>query len=217
MSSAQSASDVEVERLAEACRAIPKARGEYHYPDYITNVLLTVLDLRMHNVAVNNSISYYRNHCWAEIRSIDQLAALLDRYPDEKEGNLAVAQYLWGNNHWMRVEWLRGFVSFLIADGLTTQELLRDWVHRSDFHRDFEGRVKYLGIAAFKWLAMRLGVETVKPDGHLHKFVETALGHRVTDDELVRLVEAAARRLGLSARQLDISIWEFQRGGPGTI
>ena len=97
------------------------------------------------------------------------------------------------------------------------QDKLREWGHRSDFHRDFEGQVRYLGIAAYKWLTMRLGVETVKPDGHLHKFIETALGHPVTDDELVTVVEAAARCLGLPPRKLDASIWEFQRGGPGTI
>jgi hypothetical protein len=183
----------------------------------MTNVLLTVLDLRMHNVAVNNSISHYWNHRWDEIRTIDQLVGLLDRHTDDIDGNRAVAQYLWGNNYWTRIKWLRGFVSFLVANGLVNQDRLREWALQSDFHRDFEGHVKHLGIAAYKWLTMRLGVETVKPDAHLHDFVETALGHPVTDENLVRLVEAAAERLGLPARSLDASIWEFQRGGPGTI
>jgi hypothetical protein len=35
----------------------------------MTNVLLTVLDLQMHNVAVNNSILHYRANRWDEIRS----------------------------------------------------------------------------------------------------------------------------------------------------
>jgi hypothetical protein len=36
--------------------------------------------------------------------------------------------------------------------------------------------VKHLGLAAYKWLTMRLGVETVKPDVHVHRFVESAVG-----------------------------------------
>ena len=43
---------------------------------------------------------------------------------------------------------------------------------------------------------------------------ENFVGHRVTDEELVHLVEEAARRIGVSPRQLDASLWEYQRGGP---
>lgn len=62
------------------------------------------------------------------------------------------------------MSWLRGLVSFLMDEGLTTTKTLTQWAHRADFRRDWEGRAKYLGIAAFQWLRMRLGVDTVKPD-----------------------------------------------------
>jgi hypothetical protein len=208
--------DGEMHLLVEACRGVLLAAGDYNYPDYITNVLLTVLDLRMHNEAVDNSIGHYWSTRWTEIRTIGDLEQLLASHPDDRPGNVAVAQYLWDNNHWMRVEWLRGFVSFLVANDLITHDALRAWAHDSDFHRDFEGRVRNLGIAAYKWLTMRLGVETVKPDAHLHNFVERVVGHPITDGELVRVVEHVARDIGLSPRQLDASIWEFQQGGPET-
>jgi hypothetical protein len=62
---------------------------------------------------------------------------------------------------------------------------------------------------------MRQGVETVKPDRHLHSFVSEALGREVSDWELVGLLEQAAVVLGKKAYELDWSIWEHQRGGPG--
>ena len=55
---------------------------------------------------------------------------------------------------------------------------------------------------------MRLGVETVKPDVRLRKFVEAVVGRAVSDNEIVEAVTQAAAHLGLSARQLDWSIWE---------
>lgn len=209
--------DSELVLLMEAARAVPRASGEYQQNDYITNILLTVLDLQMHNVAVNNSITYYWKHRWDEIRTLEDLAEALDRFPVDQEGNRQVAQYLWGNNHWKRVEWLRGFLPFLMESGLTDYDSLKKWAHASDFRRDFEGRVKYLGIAAYKWLTMRLGVDTVKPDVQIRNFVEPIVGHPVSDEELVRVIEQVAPGLGMTPRELDASIWEYQRGGPGAV
>jgi len=209
--------DDDLARLVEACRSVPMSAGDYQQHDYITNVLLTVLDLQMHNVAVNNSIQHYWDHRWGEIRTLADLEVLLVRHPNDHDGNRAISQYLWGNNYGNRVEWLRGLVSFLRAEGLATEEELESWARTSDFHRDFEGRAKYLGIAAYQWLVMRLGVDTVKPDVMVRNFVEPIVGHPVSDDDLVSLVTQAAEALDLSPRKLDAAIWEYQRGAPGTV
>jgi hypothetical protein len=44
----------------------PAVGTDADYPDYITNLLLTVLDLRFQNVIVNNAIQHYRNNGWDE-------------------------------------------------------------------------------------------------------------------------------------------------------
>jgi hypothetical protein len=174
----------------------------------MTNVLSTVLDLQMRNVTVERSIAYYRDHRSHQINTLDDLEHLLARFPDDKEGNRKIAQYLWGNNHWTRAGWLRGFAAFLAAEDLRTQAELRDWAQRSDYQKDFAGRVSNLGPAAYHWLVMRLGVDTVKPDVHLRRFVRKVVGHPVSDDELVRAVTETALRLGRSSRELDAAIWE---------
>jgi hypothetical protein len=52
----------ELNRLIAESRKLPVAVGAYAsedfepYADFITNVLLTVLDLQMHNVAVDKSV-----------------------------------------------------------------------------------------------------------------------------------------------------------------
>jgi hypothetical protein len=146
----------EADQLVEACRPLPVRPWEYEEHDYMTNVLLTVLDLQMKNVTVERSIRHYRDHRWKEIRTLEDLEGLLGRFPDDKQGNRQVARYLWGNDHWTRAGWLRGLAVFLAVENLRTQDELRAWAGRSDYKEDFAGRVRYLGPAAYHWLVMRL-------------------------------------------------------------
>lgn len=209
--------ETELHQLTEACRQLPPAKGTYLEKEYLVNVFLTVLDLQMHNRTVDAAVAFYRQQRQQEVRTFDDLAGLLAKYPNDRNGNRELAQFLWGNNHWTRIEWLRNLVPFLKQAGLTSHEALHQWAHNSDFRKDFRGRVKYLDIAAYKWLTMRLGVDTVKPDVHLHRFVEGVVGRRVTDSDLVVALEEVAHRLKLSARELDWSLWEYQRRAPGAI
>jgi hypothetical protein len=211
------ATEGEIARLTQASRSLPAGSWQHEEHDYVTNLLVTVLDLQMNNATVERSIKYFRDHRWDEVRTLDQLADVLDRFPDDKDGNLQLARYLWGNNHWTRAGRLRLLAAFLAEDHLRTQDELRAWARRSDYQKDFAGRVPGLGPAAYQSLLMRLGVDTVKPDVHVHRFVEDVLGRTLTDAELVRAVTEAARRLGRSARDLDGAIWEHgARGGPVT-
>lgn len=148
---------------------------------------------------------------------IDDLDGVLARFPEDADGNRAAARYLWGYQYADRLGWLRGLVRWARVTGLVDQDHLRAWAYGSDFERDFSGRVKGLGIAAYCWLVMRLGVDTVKPDVWVHGFIRRVLGRGVGDVEAVQLITEAAHRVGRSARELDAGIWEHERGGPGTI
>lgn len=162
-------------------------------------------------------ILHYRKHREDEIQTLDDLQNVLSRFPDDKEGNREAARHIWGYSYGDRLKSLRGLVEWARDMGLTDQEKLRAWAQQSDFHRDFSGRVKGLGFAAYCWLIMRLGVDTVKPDQWLHEFVTKTLGHDLDDFELVRVITEAAHRVGRGARELDGAIWESMRGGPGSI
>jgi len=97
--------------------------------------------------------------------------------------------------------------------GVTNQDSLRRWAKSSDFERDFQGRVKGLGVAVYHWLAMRQGVDTVKPDVHVRRFAEKAVGRSLSDQDVVDVVVKAAHALGTKAYELDWAIWEASRGG----
>ena len=113
----------------------------------------------------------------------------------------------------------RALVQFLRDEGVGDLTALRAWAERSDFRRDFQGRVQYtaegrtfgLGPAVYSWLVMRLGIETLKPDERLHRFVETAIGHRASDSDVASAIAAAAAGLGVSPLQLHWSICQEMR------
>jgi hypothetical protein len=54
---------------------------------------------------------------------------------------------------------------------------------------------------------MRLGVETVKPDVRLMRFVSRAVGRPVGERETIEGIEQVARRIGVKANELDWAIW----------
>jgi len=207
----------EYDIILQKCNEIPPAQGMYLINDYIENLFLTVLDFQMHNVSVSKAIAYYRGNRFYEIRTTIDLARLLFQYADDKECNTAVAQYLWGNSHWTRVSLLRKLVAYFESIGVTSQEALHYWAEKSDFEKDFKGKIPGIGYAIYKWLVMRQGLETVKPDTHLMRFIGSIVRHSFTEKELVDVLEKVAKQLGLKAYELDWKIWEYQRGRKGNI
>jgi hypothetical protein len=217
-------SDAERALLVSRCRALPPS-GDYAEDDYVANLLLTVLDFQMREGAVAAALAHYRLHRWHEVRTHGDLAALLARHPDDNEGHTRLARHLWGHRHFVRAALLRALAGYLGEIGVTTQERLRRWAAESTFEADFEGRVRVtihqegkrprtwgLGYAVYNWLLVRLRIETVKPDLHIHRFVASVLGRSLGDREVVEALSSVAQELGLAAYELDWRIWEHQRG-----
>jgi hypothetical protein len=73
--------------------------------------------------------------------------------------------------------------------------------------------VKGLGPAVYQWLVMCQGVDTVKPDVHVRRFAESAVGRGLRDWEVVEITTEAAKRLDVKAIELDWRIWEASQGG----
>lgn len=203
----------DVERVAAAGAGLSPAEAVYLEEDFVMNMLETVLDYQLHTTAVVRALEYFRTNRWNEIRTIDDLDDLLGDYPDDREGNTALAQHLWHYDLWTRVGQLRGLVRYFRSIGVIDRDSLRGWAHRSDFRRDFEGRVRGLGPAVYQWLVMRQGVDTVKPDVHVRRFAEAAVGRPLNDADVVEVVTRAAVSLNIKAYEFDWRIWEAARGG----
>jgi hypothetical protein len=207
------ASEVDIRRVAVAARELPAAEGVSIEDDFVLNLFVTVLDYMLRTTVVVKALDHYKTHRRDEIRDLDDLEAVLRRFPDDQEGNVELALHLWGYRLWTRASQLRGLARHFRAVGVVDRDTLQDWARASTFKEDFEGKVKGLGLAVYQSLVMRQGVDTVKPDVHVRRFAEAAVGRRLNDWEVIDVMTGAATRLGLTAAELDWRIWEASQSG----
>jgi hypothetical protein len=175
----------EYSALVAACREL-RSGPDYRCNDYVTNLINTVLDFQMHTEVVGRSIAFF--HANHTIRSHRKLLSIVNHFPDTKSGNLRLAEHLWGYRHWTRAKFLREILAQFDSRGIRGQESLRRWFTNAEFDRDVKGNFKTkehsIGIALFHWLQLRLGVDTVKPDVHILRFVSDAIGRKASRKEV---------------------------------
>ncbi len=188
--------------------------------DYMEDVMETTLNLHIQEPVVINALNYFKRHHnpppshqsqSSVISTHWQLVNVLNGFADTKEGNKAAAQFLWGNFHWTRVELLRKFLVFLSSINVTDQPSLHAWAKQADFERDFQGKVRGLGIAVFHWLLIRCGVPSVKPDIWVISFAQRVLGKRVSEKKLVQAFTEIAPLIGESMQTIDLTLWYFEK------
>lgn len=209
-----SLTEEELAKLRTECRKLPQGKN-HRVSDYIINVFDTVLDFQMKAEVVDSSIGFYEENRWNELRTHKALAKLISSYPNTKRGNMQLAKYLWNNNHWSRAKFLRELVAYFESVHVRNMRTLSRWARSTDFEQGVKGRIKTkehsMGLAIFKWLQGRVGVDTVKPDVHLKNFVRECIGRKAKDEETVEAVEVIAKEMHVPAFRMDAAIWHFQR------
>ena len=199
--------------LQKACDKLEDG-PDYRCTNYVSNLLNTVLDFQMRVEVVGASMDYFE--ATHGIRSHWGLQKLVGSFANTKRGNTELANCLWNNNHWSRAKFLRMILDRLEEKGIRDQTSLRRWLKKADFERDVKGQFKTkehsIGYALFHWLQLRLGIDTIKPDVHILKFVSDTIGRRVTPAEAVDGLTLVARKSRRKAHRLDAAIWDYQRG-----
>ena len=208
-----SLSQEELKKLHTECLKLPEGKN-YRTDDYIINLFVTVLDFQMNTDVVDAALSFYRENRRSQLPTHETLAEIISGYPDTKKGNTKLANYFWNNNHWSRVKFLRQLLKYLGEMNVRDMSTLSRWGRSAEF-QDVKGRIKTkehsVGYAIFKWLQIRLGIDTVKPDVHVKKFVSDCIGRKSRNEETVEAIELIAGELGIPAFKLDAAIWQYQR------
>lgn len=87
------------------------------------------------------------------------------------------------------------------------REALRRWARSANAGYHNSWAIHGFGIATSQYLRMLLGASTVKPDVHLIRFLQSALGRRVQSLEAINLIEQSAISLKIEPIALDHAIW----------
>lgn len=146
-----------------------------------------------------------------DLTTLAQLQALIRSYPTPAA--FLAAELRLRNAG--RAQTLARAVEFLlgIAEGTTAAEqaasLLR-WAKQAGPHDHRTLGIRGFALTGFQYLRMLLGAPTIKPDRHLQRFVADAVGHSVTPEDALHLLEKACAALGLSPRDVDTTIWEMK-------
>lgn len=137
------------------------------------------------------------------------LNALLEMIATEgQEGFCAI----WNYKHIERVDLLWRLCSKFIeykSGVMDDLDAMKRWAKetRAEDYKKFG--VAGIGLATFQYLRMLLGVPTVKPDVHILRAVEEALGEKQTLLTSIVLLEDASMRLGLDPTFVDHNIWKY--------
>ena len=159
--------------------------------------------------------AFMDNH--PDIQGVVELANLMDSYPTPH----AFAKQELNYNHKDRAQILRSVVEYtcsIVEESpiVSEEETLKQWAVQAN-PLDYKTLgIKGFAIAGFQYLRMLCGAGTVKPDRHIMEFLCIHLGRSVPKIESIYLLEAAAERVGLSVRTVDLFIWNTGARGTGT-
>ena len=115
----------EIAALVSRCRAVPLTENEYVARDFVVALLETVMDYQNATTTVQRAGKHFEDNRWDEIRTLDDLERVLARFPADRDGNDALAQYLWGYHHWRRAQELRGLVAYFRERNVTDLAALK--------------------------------------------------------------------------------------------
>lgn len=87
-------------------------------------------------------------------------------------------------------------------------ESMKQFASSPNFYKDIQ-KVKGIGIATARYLAILLNIDTVKPDVHIMNFISNALGRKVKEQEAIDLLTVVAKEMNKPVAIIDNSIWQY--------
>lgn len=184
--------------------------GEFVYESAVLILVDAVLSInRRYDSFVIPRVGLMRKE---GIKTLEELKTKIKNDGEEKFCEV------WDYNHPDRVWILKRLVEkFLkikeelgVSDDL---EALHKWGKQSKIEDFKHFDVKGIGFTTFQYLRMMCGADTTKPDVHLKRAVRDGIGVTLSEPEIVRIVEAIAKRLKIPTRQLDYALWTYYSRG----
>jgi hypothetical protein len=206
----------DIDKLSTYLITLPLEIDNYEDGYEYNNPVLTLVDAvlsinRNYNNFVKPRLEIIKT---SGISSFDQLKDRLD------EGAESFMEF-WNYNHLERVDILKNLLSFYISfkkkNNLDNDiETLNLWAEQSSVESFKEWNIKGIGFTTYQYLRMLCGADTVKPDIHIFRVIEKALGRKLSTKDCVLLIERTSKEMNVSARSLDHAIWLYSSSKNGS-
>lgn len=199
--------------VEEFCRSIEKLPldfnqepGEFVYESAVLILVDAVLSInRRYDSFVVPRVGLVRKR---GIKTLEELKAKI------KNDGVKKFCEVWDYNHPERVRILERLIEKFLK---TKEELgvsgdleaLHKWGKQSRIEDFKHFDVKGIGFTTFQYLRMMCGADTTKPDVHLKRAVRGRIGVTLSEPKIVRIIEAAAKRLKIPTRRLDYALWAY--------
>lgn len=121
---------------------------------------------------------------------------------------------IWNYNHPERVEILKRLVNKFqqVQKELKVSSdliVLKEWAKQSTATDYSKFGVKGIGFVTYQYLRLMCGADTTKPDVHLKRAVKEGTNKKLSETEVVQVVEETAKKMNIKARQLDYALWRY--------
>lgn len=177
--------------------------------EYYDNPCLIILDAvmsrsRVYEKTVVPKIKYFKEN-YSDIDTLEKLIDTIERsgsenfapkyldYRFKQLGQVLLDTAIVFNNHKIDTDDL---------------ESMRLFAESPNFYKEVQ-KVKGIGIATARYLAILLNVDTVKPDVHIMKFISNALDRKVKEQEAIDLLTIVAKKMDIPVAIIDNSIWQY--------
>lgn len=197
-----------IERLKRDFPALPGPDQNIWSTPPSAKIIDCVLSLRMNyaQVVVPRVDRFVRDH--PEVRSCAALVDLIRQHPSPAAFSASVLNM----KHATKGAAILAVAQHLLGEQArfegSEEDRLSQWA-RWARPGDFIAFVAPgFGIAGFQYLRMLFGADTIKPDVHILRYVQDAIGHPLAEGPAVYLIERVAALMGVNARGIDKAIWE---------
>lgn len=147
-----------------------------------------------------------------EYNYITKLNQLLDLIQSMTKSEFAknILKYNDIRRVYLLIELIQKLQKIINETGKNEKEILavRKWMIKNGVYGYKNLNVKGIGIATYQYLRMLLGIDTVKPDVHIKRFLEKILNRKLKEEYCIKLLESIAKKMNIPSISLDHAIWK---------
>ncbi len=207
------------ERLLTALLELPPPQSPHEAGVGAAQLLLEVIDTALHTPPASPqrmaAVRYFCKHARHRLglKSLRDVQAFLEQYPQSDEGDAEVARLLWNVEAREPVRALRVLVWFMAGYGITELAQWHAWMGTTGFEEALRESLDTLGAVAVVLLWHAKSGRT--DHAWVLRFARRAMGHSVSEGPAMLAFRDAAEAMGVPQRVLARQVANMERAAMG--